>query len=103
MTTYILNGLCIKLKSLFDKEMKVCSVSKQCINIKTMCPKYILEIRNTLSHSLYFYLGAWVKIETVIENHVLKLLFIVTIVFKPYPRTYCLMQGSCLMCSKFDP
>jgi len=28
-----------------------------------------------------------------------KLLVIVIIVFKPYPRTYCLMQGSCVICS----
>ena len=28
-----------------------------------------------------------------------KLLVIVIIVFKGYPRTYCLMQGSCFICS----
>ena len=31
-----------------------------------------------------------------------KLLFIVIIVFKRYSSTYCLMQGSCFICSKFD-
>jgi len=30
-----------------------------------------------------------------------KLLVIVTIVFKHYPSTYCLMQGRCFICSKF--
>ena len=36
--------MCVKLNSIFDTEMKVYSVtqmSKQCINIKTMCPNYI--------------------------------------------------------------
>jgi len=40
---------------------------KQCTNIKPMCPNYILEFRNTNSHLMEFYLGAWVKIEIVIE------------------------------------
>jgi len=35
-----------------------------------MGPHYILEFRNMKSHLLQFYLGAWVKMETVIENHV---------------------------------
>jgi len=42
--------MCVKLNSLFDKEMKVYYVTqvlKQCINIKTMCPNYILEFKNT--------------------------------------------------------
>jgi len=30
-----------------------------------------------------------------------KLLFIVIVDFKRYPRTYCLMQGSCFICSSF--
>jgi len=30
-----------------------------------------------------------------------KLLIIVIIVFKRYPSTYCLMQGSCFICSDF--
>jgi len=30
-----------------------------------------------------------------------KLLVIVIIVFKHYPITYCLMQGSCFICSNF--
>jgi len=30
-----------------------------------------------------------------------KLLVIVIIVFKRYPSTYCLMQGSCFICSDF--
>jgi len=45
-------------------------VLKQGINIKTMHPNYILEFRNMNSHLLQVYLGAWVKIEIVIENHV---------------------------------
>jgi len=63
----------VKLNSLFDREMKVCyviQVLKQSINIKTMCVNYILEFRNITSHLLQVYLGVWVKIETVIENHV---------------------------------
>ena len=43
---------------------------KQCINIKTMCPNYIRVSRNTTSYVLQVYLGAWVKIEIVIEIHV---------------------------------
>jgi len=65
--------ICVKLNSLFDSEMKVYYVTqvyKQGINIKTMCSNYILEFRNTKSHLLQVYLGAWVKIEIVIENHV---------------------------------
>ena len=65
--------ICVKLNSLFDREMKVYYVTqvyKQGINIKTMCSNYILEFRNTKSHLLQVYLGAWVKIEIVIENHV---------------------------------
>mgnify|MGYP006890288301 CR=1 FL=1 len=56
--------MCVKLNSLFDKEMKVyyvTQVSMQGINIKTMCPNNI-EIRS-LS------IGAS-KIDIVIENPV---------------------------------
>ena len=52
--------------------MKVFSVSqvlKQDINIKTMCPNYILEFRNMTSHLLQVYLGVWVKIEIVIKKN----------------------------------
>ena len=65
--------MCVKLNSLLNSEMRVCYVTKvfkQGINIKTMCPNYTLEIRNTQSHVLQVYHGAWVKVETVIENHV---------------------------------
>jgi len=43
----------VKLNSLFDSEMKVYCVTqvlKQGINIKTMCPNYILKYWNTKSH-----------------------------------------------------
>ena len=52
------------------KGYHVTQVLKQGINIKTMCPNYIIELRNTKSHILQVYLGAWVKLEIVIENHV---------------------------------
>jgi len=42
--------MCVKLNSLFDREIKVYYVTqvlKQGINIKTMCPNYILEFKNT--------------------------------------------------------
>jgi len=39
-------------------------------NITPKCPNYILIFRNTNSIVLHVYLGAWVKIETVFENHV---------------------------------
>jgi len=54
--------MCVKLNSIVDSEMKVYSVtqiSKQCINIKTMCPNYILEFRYKNSHLLQVYLSAW--------------------------------------------
>jgi len=35
-----------------------------------MCPNYILEFRNPQSHLLHVYLGEWVNIEIVIENHI---------------------------------
>jgi len=47
--------MCVKSNSLFDSEMKVYYVTqllKQGINIKTMCPNYILEFRNMKSHLL---------------------------------------------------
>ena len=47
---------------------------------------------------LQVYIGAWAKIETVIENQVCK---IVIIVFKNFPCTYCLLQGNCAICTKF--
>ena len=43
--------------------------AKLLVTIKTMCPNYILEFRNTKSHLLNIY-RTWVKIEIVIENHV---------------------------------
>jgi len=55
-------------------------VLKQGINIKTMCPNYILKFRNTEPYLLQVYLGTWVKIEIVIEKSV-KLLVIVIIDF----------------------
>jgi len=45
-------------------------IHKQGPNIKTMCPKYIIEFRNTKSLTLQVDLGARAKIENVIENHV---------------------------------
>ena len=65
-------NMCVKLNSLFDSEMKVYYVTqvlKQSINTKMMCPNYI-EFRNIKFHLLQVYLGAWVKIQIVIENHV---------------------------------
>ena len=62
--------MCIKLNSLFDREIKVLyatQVLKQGFNIKTICPNYILKYRNTQSQ---LYIGAWAKTETVIENNV---------------------------------
>ena len=58
-----------------------------------MCPDYIctciLEIRNTNSNLMQVYLGAWAKIEIVIENHVwLVVGHSVITVFKRYPSTY---------------
>ena len=50
--------------------MYITQVLKQGININTMCPNKTLEFRNTQSHLLQVYLGAWVKIGIVIENHV---------------------------------
>ena len=44
----------------FDREMKaynVTQVIKQVINIKTMCPNYVLEFRNTNLYLLQVYLG----------------------------------------------
>jgi len=38
----------------------VTQVLRQGINIKAMCPNYILEFRNTNSHLLQVYLGVWV-------------------------------------------
>ena len=62
------------MSDLYDSEMKVVyyvtKALNQGINIKTMCLNYILESRNTNSHWLQVGQGAWVKIETVIENNV---------------------------------
>ena len=74
--------MCVKLNSLFDSEMKVYYVTqdlKQCINIKTMCPYYKVEFRNINTYLLQVSLGAWAKIERVIEMSV-KLMAIVIIV-----------------------
>jgi len=49
------------------------------------------EFRNTKPHLLRVDLGASVKIEIVIENLSVKLLVIVTIALKRYPRTYYLI------------
>ena len=51
--------MCVKLNSLFDKEMKVYYVTqvfKRGINMKTMCPNciHILLLRNTKSYLLQF-------------------------------------------------
>ena len=65
--------MCVKLNSLFDSEMNVYYVTrllKHGFNIKNICLYYILEFRNTKSHLVHVYLGAWVKIGIVIENHV---------------------------------
>ena len=59
MTMYIF--MCVNLNKLCDREMKVyyvTNVLNQCINIETMCPKYIPEIRNTKSHLMRIYIGA---------------------------------------------
>jgi len=51
------------------KVFYVTQVLKQGTNIKTTCPYYILKFRNTKSHLLTGYLGAWVKIVIVSDNH----------------------------------
>jgi len=59
--------MCVKLSSLFDREIKVYYVPhmlKQCFSIKTMCANYILFINTTL-HLLQVHLGVWANIETV--------------------------------------
>jgi len=43
-------------------------LQNQGTNIKTMCPNYILELRNSKLHLSKDYLGAWVKIEIIIQN-----------------------------------
>ena len=50
------------------KGYHVTQVLKQGINIKTMCPNYVLKYTN--SHLLQVYLGACVKIESVVQNRV---------------------------------
>ena len=57
----------------------------------------MLKFRNNQSHLLQVCLGVRVKIETVIENHSVKVLVIVIIDLKHYPCIYCLMQCSCFM------
>ena len=64
MYIYFSFFMCVKLISLFDREMKVCYVThmlKQGTNIKTVCPNYILKFKNTKSHLLHVHLGAWAK------------------------------------------
>ena len=78
MSTCILNFMCVKLNSLFESffvffllfffsvrhfvsEMKIyyfTQVLKQGFNIKTMCPNFRLEFRNTKTPLLQAYLGA---------------------------------------------
>ena len=52
------------------KDNYVTQMLEQGINIETMCPTYILEISNTNHLIIEVFLGAWVKFETAIENHV---------------------------------
>ena len=54
--------MCVKMKSLIDREMKVYYVThvlRPGIKIKKMCANYIPEFRNTKSHLLQAYLGAF--------------------------------------------
>ena len=63
MTLYISNVHVCSIEFI-DREMRVYFVTqllKQGINIKIMCPNYILELRNRKSHLLQVYLGAWAK------------------------------------------
>jgi len=71
--------MCVKLNLLFDRAMKVYYATQ------VLKQNYILKLRKTRS----------LKIMSV------KLLVIVFIFFKHYPMTYCLMQGSCAICSNF--
>jgi len=55
-------SMCVKLNSLFDREMKiflVTEVLKQGIKLKTMCPNYKLELRNMNSHRKSCLLNHW--------------------------------------------
>ena len=52
------------------EQINICyntSVLNQCLNIKTMCPNYIIEFRNRKSHVLHVYISAQAMIETVID------------------------------------
>ena len=65
--------MCVQLKTLFDSKNKVNNVIqllKQGINVNTICSHYIQEFRNKQSHLVQVDLGASVKIEMVVENHV---------------------------------
>ena len=65
--------MCVQLNLIFNSGMKdnyVTQMLEQGINIETMCPTYILEISNTNYLIIEVFLGAWVKFETAIENHV---------------------------------
>ena len=64
-----------------------------------MCPNYIVQLRNTNSHLLQVYLGAWSKIEISIEIMSVELLIIDNTRFKHYPSTYCL----CKVDISFEP
>jgi len=68
----------------------VTQVLKQGINIKTTCRNYILELRNPKSHLLQVYLGAWVKIENVIENPICYEMSL--LLFSP-KHNYCFAVG----------
>jgi len=73
----------VRLNSLFDSQMKVYCVTKvlrQCVNTKTTCHNYIFDFRNTKTHLLQVYLGAWIIIEIVINN-CWSIAFIVHIVY----------------------
>ena len=48
LTTYILVFICVRMNLI--NVFYVTLVLKQGINIKTMCPNYIFEFRNTKSH-----------------------------------------------------
>ena len=78
-------------------------VLTQCININTICPNYIHELK-TNNEIAFIMLSSRVGQDRKCHrfNTVkLKAIKLFKVVYKRFPITHLLMQGSCAICNNF--
>ena len=108
LTTYILNVHVCKIEFIIWQSLLCYTSVKQGINIKTVCPNYIHESRNTKSHLLQVYLGAWAKMINYdiskttynwLTSESYEILYIIVLMLLKYFKEFIHHSVLCITCT----